>query len=242
MLVLGLDIETDGLDTASARMIELGAVLWDTERSMPLRLLSLLVRPVGWDGEIFLPENIRELTGIEPKDIATYGRQTGYALEALGVMAANAVWVMGHNGLAFDRPILLAECNRAGITFANILPQPWMDSSMDLPFPKGIIPAKLSFLAAQAPHSFLNPFSHRAIFDTLTMLKMASSYDWSEIAAHASSPVVKLVAKVPFNQKELPKAAKFYWDGTQRHWFKFVRQAQVPALKLDFEFAMETVR
>jgi DNA polymerase-3 subunit epsilon len=162
MYVLGIDLETTSLDTAEAEIIEIGAVLWDTDRKTPVAMLSEIVIP---HGEV--SEETIEITGITMEDIAEHGKPLGEVLERLELLRAKAKAWVGHNAIRFDLPIL-----ERFYEAANSLP--WIDTTEDIPYPKEITMHNLTYLAAA--HGFLNPFAHRAVFDVLTMLRVFSCY------------------------------------------------------------------
>jgi DNA polymerase III, epsilon subunit and related 3'-5' exonucleases len=66
-LLMGIDLETTGLDPAMDEIIEAGIVLWDTEPNRMVSSFSLLVSGVR------VPEEIIYLTGITPKMRADFG-------------------------------------------------------------------------------------------------------------------------------------------------------------------------
>lgn len=240
MLVAGLDFETTGVDVAKDDIIEVGAVLWDTERAAPLRIMSVLVNPcIESEGPPELSTEIQELTGILPADLEKYGVSTGNACTALSKLCKDAEWIVAHNGLDFDRPMLVNACNPESRPhlFGEMFPQPWIDTMMDIPLKPRIVKSSLSLLAAQ--HGFLNPFEHRAVFDVMTMLKLAQHYSWDEIVARAKTPAVRVIAQVPFEQKDLAKASKFYWDPNRRVWTKVMRQGVIESLNLPFKWTTE---
>ncbi len=110
---------------------------------------------------------------------------------------------------------------------------PVIDTMIDLPFDEKIHGSKkLTHLAAT--HGFLNPFPHRAVFDVLTMLKMASYYDLKTILARNASPTVTVVARVSFDDKDKAKALGFHWEATSKTWEK--RYKEIDLKTMDFPF------
>lgn len=223
MKILGVDLETTGLNVGSDSIIEVGAVLWDWSRQTPLKMMSSLVK---FDGE--LSPEATAITGILKADLQSYGREEFEVLSELKELAQEADYLVGHNCNQFDR--LFFE--RYWIRHPQFrIHLPWIDTMTDLPFPLDMSTRKLDYLAAE--HGFLNPFSHRALFDVLTMLKVAAHYDFDEILKLQKSPIKRVVALVPYDERDKAKAQGFRWDPKERHWFlegkeKMLSQREYP--------------
>lgn len=219
MNILGLDFETTGLDPKQDRITEIGAVLWEWETSTPLALLSTLVDP-----ERPIPPEIMKLTGITDEMIANYGRKESDAMAELHTLYQSAQFVMAHNGTTFDKLFFDVAASRLSWFDAN---KSWLDTKTDIRYPEAITVRNLRHLASE--HNFLNPFSHRAVFDVLTMLKIASNYDLEAMIARSQEATVYLRALVSFDDKEKAKARGYYWCGPQRIWWRAFKESDAVA-------------
>jgi DNA polymerase III subunit epsilon len=210
MRILGLDFETTGLLPSEDRIIEVGAVLWDWERGLPVTMLSNLV-----SADAPLPQEITQLTGITDELLSEFGLPEQSVMRDLESLIARADFIMAHNGNGFDKPFYEATCKRLGYQPADAL---WLDTRVDIRYPESISVRNLTHLAAE--HGFLNPFAHRAVFDVLTMLRLASNYKIEDIVARARENTVFVRALVSFDDKEKAKARGYYWCGPQRIWWR----------------------
>lgn len=244
MLLCGVDFETTGLDVQNDRIIEFGAVIWDTTRQCPVLIHSGFVNP-----EREISEEITKLTGITNEDIEMWGFPAPVALAGLIDFMREAEAVVAHNGLGFDKPLLEAEVQRHHLTSVYPL-LPWIDTSVDVDYPESIKTRKLVHLAAE--HGFLNPFAHRAVADVLTMLRILSHYDAATVLATSQIPNVKLLAMTkkpwedaaPEGRKEIDKAKArgFRYDGSTKQWVKNVKQNRVAEEMAHGEFAVVEAR
>lgn len=230
MIVLGLDFETtftDPIDPKKALIVEVGAILWDTERKLPLFMYSNACKWTREHGE-FDPR-VTALTGLSLEDLNRYGKTRKELLSDLGQLIHESSAIVAHNGTNFDRPVFQAECSRENIP---IEAKDWLDTSCDVPYPSHIDTRKLSFLGPA--HGFLNPFSHRAVFDVLTMLKVLSFYRIDDVLARskAEKVVLKAVTQKPWLDGGISNAkAKengYRYDGSITAWTKTVLKAEVP--------------
>ena len=254
MLVAGFDTETTGLDVTKEHIIEVGSVLWDTERRAPVLRYSALVHGPHIV-EPLLPK-IVELTGITDLDLETYGVAPGFAFENVLQIFKRAEAIVAHNGNLFDKPIWEANLARHGFlpTEKRDL---WVDTSCDIEFAPDIKTRKLKHLAAE--HGFLNPFAHRALFDVLTMLKVCDGYDWPKIVASARTPNLVVRAVMPFTKdemfntkkadfakmKDVVKAHGFRFDNDTKEWVKSIKEFNKEAAKkeaLDAGYKLSLVR
>ena len=215
MLILGLDFETTGLSAEQDRITEVGAVLWDWETSTPITLLSSLVYP-----GIAIPAEITKLTGITEEMVRDYGRPEDEVFADLRYLHGRADYVMAHNGTTFDKLFFEATLKRLAWIDTG---KPWLDTKIDIKYPEQITTRNLRHLAAE--HSFLNPFSHRAVFDVLTMLKVAGAYDIRDMIARAAEPTLFIQALVSFDDKEKAKARGYYWCGPRKIWWRSFKQS-----------------
>lgn len=239
MIVVGVDIETTGLDVEKDEITEIGAVLWDTEAKKPLGLFNEFCR--GAIGKV--SEEITELTGITSDILTAWGKGTADALLAFSRFAEGANALVAHNGSLFDRPFIHNSMKRYGLVPAD-LGFDWIDTSLDIPYPSKIQTRKLVHLAAE--HGFVNPFAHRAVFDVLTMLTVLSQYDFDEVFRLSREPSVLLVAHTTEPWKDGGKsndearARGFRWDAAKKQWSKLVKQSQAENAK-KYPFAVRVV-
>lgn len=232
MLLVATDVETTGLDVTKDKIIEVGAVLWDTVKLAPIRVFnSLVVYP-----DLQVSAEIEAITGINSQMLVDYGEPPSEVFNGLSRFLACGDYIVAHNGNAFDRPLI----ERHFLEFGCISPDRlWLDTTIDVEYPKSITTRKLVHLAAE--HGFVNPFAHRAIFDVLTMLKVLSCYDLARVIELAKEPSVTVQAVVSFADKEKAKERGFRWDGDKKAWKKTMKRSQLVEATKETPFKMVEV-
>jgi DNA polymerase-3 subunit epsilon len=218
MYLLGIDFETTGLDVKEARIIEFGLVLWDWKNQTPKTILGGLV----WEKTREpLTEEIKTLTGLNDEMFKTeHTFSPESCIGSVLKLSENCDFLIGHNANNFDKPLLEQECIRVNKKMPE---KPWLDTREDVQYPEHIQSRKLVHLAAE--HGFVNPFSHRAVFDVLTMFKVLQNYDLDEIIRLSKEPTLTVVAQVNFNNKDAAKARKYAWDGENKYWYKKIKES-----------------
>ncbi len=218
-LILGVDFETTWhtpVDPKIARITEIGAVLWDVEEESPIMMFNTLVYA---DNYPEIPPEGVALNGISTELLKKYGALPSVAFGNLNSLMTKADYVMAHNGTDFDKIVYESELPRVG---KELVQKPWIDTRIDVPYAEHIKTRKLTHLAAD--HGFANPFAHRALFDVMTMLRVASEYDMNEVIELSKQPTVEIVANVSFQDKDLAKARGYQWDGDRKKWIKKMKQ------------------
>jgi DNA polymerase III alpha subunit (gram-positive type) len=246
MNVLGLDFETtftDPINPREARIIEIGAVLWDTTRKTPLVIVNRTV----WHESYNYDNRIEDLTGMNQADLQRFGCAPKFALEKLLKLIELADAIVAHNGNGFDKPVLESELARHGLEMPST---PWIDTTSDIQYPEKIHTRKLEFLAPS--HGFLNPFSHRALFDVLSMLKVMSQYDFENIFARSKMPDITLKADIakPFGatasvgkrQNQEAKDRGYRYDGDTKSWTKRIKEDELEKESKEAPFPIIVLR
>lgn len=229
MIVLSVDVETSGLNPKSAKIIEIGAVLWDTERSVPLDVFS---RIVDISPNLVDPVTA-SISGISNDDIVKYGYPLKSCIEQFDQMLCKASALLGHNIIEFDLKFIEAAYKQVGLSVKKV---PIVDTMFDLPASDKVKSRKLNYLAAD--HGFLNPFSHRAVFDALTAVKIMSAYDFDEIWNISCTPLVIVEAKISFEDRGLAQSLGFSWNPKDKVWKKMMRRGVAEKTNFPFSFEM----
>jgi DNA polymerase III epsilon subunit-like protein len=230
--IWGIDVETDGLDVTTTHVLEVGAVLYDYDNRKPVKIYNQLVNN---DGVTAVPEEITKITGITQEYIDLFGIGAGAVASDIFFMLRQYPVIMAHNGERFDKPVVLRMLAEAGLTVAD-LNVVWVDSAYDIEYPPEFGPSrKLKHLAAD--YGFLHDDSaHRAVFDVMAMLRIASHFDIGALIEGCKSPMITIQALVNFNTKDLAKARGYHWDG--RLWTKQIRENKLPLEKEGAEFGI----
>ena len=221
MLICGIDFEATSVEPKEARIIEIGAALWSTELQTPVALLSVFVDPL-----VEIPEEITKVTGITNEMVQEYGETEASAISKLEKLIDAAGCCMAHNGTQYDVPLWRTTLARYEKQDNTTL---WIDSRTDIVFDDLITTRNLKYLAAEM--GFTNPFPHRAVFDVLTMFRIASKFDWDAIIARAKEPTVYVQAVVSFDEKEKAKELRFQWFAPQKIWWKPMKVSDLEAMK-----------
>ena len=222
MIILGIDMETTGLDIPTIGITEIGMVLWDTTLRAPVKVYGFVVDP--GPGAAWSP-GVEKINGLSPELCAEYGMHDERALRLVLSWYNGAEVACAHNGTVFDRPLLEAWAARHGQPFDR--DKVWIDTRCDLEIPERNS-TRLTYMAAD--HSFLNPVPHRAVFDVMTMLKVLDAYDLPAVMEMARSPAVRVKALVSFEQKDLAKDRGYhavYEGGKFQHWEMVVKQIRL---------------
>lgn len=225
MIVLGLDLETTGLDNQKDSITEIGAVLYDWKTNTPLEMMNRVITTSD-----SIPQRIVELTGITDEIIKNHGKDIMSVVNEFNSLASQAEMLVIHNA-PFDTGFM-KPLEGLGLLGLN---KEVIDTMRDLPLNKTIHQSvKLTHLAAT--HGFLNPFSHRAIFDVLTMLKVLGCYQIEDVLNYKNSPTLKVIANVTFDQKDLAKEAGFRWHAKEKIWFKELKEFELNKEEQDYKF------
>lgn len=236
MNILSLDFETTWTQPVNAkqcRIQEIGAVLYDWENKKPLKMLSEFIYE---DGHPASPPELVALTGITDEMRREYGISLKDGLLRLSALFSKACYVVAHNGNEFDKVVLDSELERSPIgTPFNLIP--WLDTKTDIEYPPAVKTAKLTYLCAE--HGFVNPFSHRALFDALSVIKLMERYDIHKMIEQSKLPTVKVIASVSFEKKHLARERGYYWDGENKYWWKSMKGPAALREKQDAPFSVQ---
>ena len=233
MLLLGIDTETSGLDAKKDRIIEYGVVLFDWDTKTPVQMISELIDPMMDLGgsEFPLPEEIVKLTGITDAMLGSYGAYEKDVLRKINEMASFAEYRVGHNCNVFDALFVTEAYKRTELLEPAL---PWLDTTIDCKYPESIKTRNLKHLAAE--HNFLPGFSHRAVFDVLTMFRVMSAYDLDAIIARSKEPTLFVQAIVSFEEKDLAKERGYHWCAPKKVWWRSWKSSDFEADKLECGF------
>lgn len=212
MLVAGLDVETTGLDENESVITEVGMVVWETDTNTPVRFYNYLIAI-----EDKVPEKITQLTGITDELLETHGFAPQLVAEEVSKVISSVPYVCAHNA-QFDKKFIKKFLESQS---EYMMDKVWIDTSCDLDYPPNIETRKLVHLAAE--HGFVNPFAHRAVTDVLTMLQIASKYNWAETIENATLPKTTVRALVSFNEKDKAKNTGYRWEGNSKVWIKTIK-------------------
>ncbi len=139
-------------------------------------------------------------------------------------IAPGVTHVVAHNAVQFDIPMLQMEFMRQQKSFPTIQ---IIDTYTDIPWHSYVKNKSLKYAAAD--HGFLNPWSHRALPDCLTLMRILGEYDYKDIEYRAASPTIVLQSLATYEERDKPKAAGFKWNPASKQWTKSIKLFELEA-------------
>lgn len=238
MRIAGLDIETTGLCHDKDHVTEIAWCIKDVGDPKPLAMQSRFVLPPEelWNSADYIKPTIAQLTKITMAHLKS-GEPFVDVMLALaddlhhfGVEA-----IVAHNGEGFDKPFLQAKLAQLkpdlqvplAWLFENVQ---WLDTSVDCVYPEDCRYTNLVYVAAY--FGFVNPFPHAALFDVMTMLRVLEQFDVAEVFERAKIPWIYVQAKVSYDDRQLAKERRFYWEthgamSFPKTWVKRIKETDL---------------
>jgi len=247
--MLALDLETTGLDKENCEITELGYVLFDENN-----IISLHNRLVKIKGDI--SAEAASVTGLSKEFL----QKSGEPIESVLFSFLQDVYfthnlkpdfIVAHNGTLFDEPIfrrVFSSCFKDSTEpeVSLTLNTPWIDTSIDVPYPKHITTRKLTYLSLE--HGYVNAKAHRAVFDCLSCVHIMQHYGFEAVLKYKNTKKFKVTAKTvePWKDgsksKDTAKENGFRYNPDAKLWTKIMREDELDSLKaLPIEFTMESL-
>lgn len=220
MLILGLDYETCGSPEKPPFLpTELGMVLVDTPSYRVIQTQTFLIDPGVPVGAYFL-----DLTHLTQEQISS-GIPRAEAAERLFAMLFRADAVLTWNGNGFDDRLAMQEINAFIDPEHREFSIPWVDLKLDAGFDH-----KLKLTHAAADLGYLNPQSHSALGDVLTLFEVArrKNFDFATAIYNAQFPYVEVLAQVSFDTKDQANQAGYRWAPDRKIWVRKIRENLIP--------------
>ncbi len=246
MKVLGFDLETTGLDTKTANILEVGAVRFDVTNGVwtPEETFSTLVYEPSY---LPLPLDAMAKNGITEEMIIKDGVSFETALDGLKSVAVGADYVVAHNAV-YDKSVFGSQLVRHSlISFVEQLR--FLCSLNDVESFSGRKCRVLSHLCLDFGIIVDPSTLHRATDDVLLMGQLLNQVnaDPESMWIYKNMPSLVLHSKVvkPWEDnnkdKEIAQAAGYRWEKAgekvyPKKWVKLIKKN-----KLDLETRAHTI-
>lgn len=236
MIVVGLDIESTGLDKAKDRPIEVGMTLWTTNYSRGLENRSILVQSDG----VKVTDEITEITGINQGMVDKFGYDSQTAFEEVLDFVEQAQAIVAFNGRRFDIPMFKAWAKRLG--------KEWPEKPVIDPFDGDMPATSVAISPAMRGQELITMCAKEGIYydaheagaDVSAMLRLMAKRPFDMVWQRAQSPIIIVQSQQGRNENEKVKKHKFRWNPDMKIWWKSVKQLDLDTLTkaVNNEFAI----
>jgi DNA polymerase-3 subunit epsilon len=209
-----LDFEATSSDPFTAKILEIGILIYDVTHGRMVKSYQTLV---NWNEPV--PSEAAQINGITTEVMGLHGIPPLEAMAKLQGLIKECDYLCAHNGFRYDFPLYQTTFKKMYNVDA---PMPTLiDTMFDLPYPKNIETRKLSYLLAE--HGMLNPDAHTALADCMGMMALFKKYNAKEVLEIAAYPLVTMVANVNYDTKDQAKKRGYSWEASEKIWVKTLR-------------------
>lgn len=211
-----IDTETTGLED-TARVIEVGAILYSVDNQCSLQELATLLPADGNAAESINRIKVEALREIG------FTQSASMAMELLFSMSKSADVYVAHNA-EFDSKRVFGQTD-----FLPLAELPWVCTKSDFRWPCG--KEQDSLINTALANGVPVASAHRALTDCRLIAALFDRMaDLPAMFEVAMRPKALFEALVPFERKDEAKAAGFKWNGTDRTWTRQMAIDDVAAL------------
>lgn len=234
--LLGLDVETTGLDWKKERILEIGVSLHEGGDAIYLHQNTWTMYDEEIEKRLPLSETIKSLTGIRDEALSEFGVHPSTAYRELDSYCGDhrVDYIVAHNGTNFDHPFILHELDRLKIDAPVFRKIPWLDTRRDIPYAPGSEPKQRSLEYLLMRKRFVPAIAHRALADAANTMWLLSHYEIDEIIAYSKIPWKVVSPAVSYEDRELAKSNGYSWQELNykiysKMWVKLVKENQLEA-------------
>lgn len=212
------DLETTGLDPLKDKIIEVGAILYSVDHQCTLQQLSTLL-----PCEENPAENINRIKNLATKEVSN-----NTLLQVYKEWVKESDYIVAYNA-SFEKSWL------KGITKEK----PWICAYEDIIWPNNH--KQTNLVSTALNHGVGVSLAHRALADCQILAQLFDRMnDLPSLLTNAiersNEPRVKVVADVPYEERDKPKAKMFKWDNLKRQWAKVLAISDYEKEKLEYDF------
>lgn len=233
---LFFDTEANSLDVNLGFIQEIAWALYDSETGRCLEAKSNLLK---WNRGYTVDDGALAVTGLSRAFCEEHGRDAGEVFEEFLdiIMTQKAHYLVGHNILGFDIPILRSNVLRSSYPNAEVIDSITpIDTYIDLPYPDSMRNYSLKYLALDHGYALLG--AHQALNDVFACAHVFFKYPLSAIIASAHSPVVEFEAYTSYHDAQARselKRLKFWWNPEKKCWRKSARKSYAKIIRETFK-------
>jgi len=244
MIVCLFDFESTGIDTKTARITEIGAILVDssTWEVTNNKIFECYVYDNTYPKQ---SQEVVRVTGITDQVLLEKGIIPKVALTEFLAFSSVADYLIAYN-VQYDRGLLEAELDRNGITGTK---QNYLCGLKDVDYPEHYKCRKLSHLSLDHGISVDPSKLHRAVGDVTLMAELfkKGGYKLEDMVCYKSTPYIVIQALVNYDNRELAKEQRFSWEKAgdttyPKSWVKVIKQNTFEAEKAKCGFEIRQIR
>lgn len=232
MLIIGLDLETSGVDKTTGKILELAYVLKRVGEPRAWKSVSEYIYDPSW-GTDFIPKEAQLVNGIHPDTCRRFGTQLSRVVHELNslIKTHKVDAFVGHNARNFDLPFLLHHIEGYSTDHWDAIKSlPLIDTMTDIEYPAHCKSKKLVYLCAD--HGFLNTGAHSALHDVHATLQLAEKYDLKKALERGKEPSAIYKSNTVYETRQRAKDAGFTWESLEgrtfpKCWVKRLRESEI---------------
>lgn len=218
MNLLILDVESSSLDPSTGQVLEVGTAVYSVEHRSLIRARSWLVAAESNAAE--------SVNGIPPALLANGVDFDVVQNNVYAIAIKECSHVVAH-GASFDRKWFRPDIQRL----------PWVCSMREMDWKRK--PTSKSLVALALAYGVGVSAAHRALDDVMTLARTFEraaelGEDVAALITRASRPKVRVVSLASFEEKEIVKAAGFYWDSARKEWWREMPAEELASLSFPY--------